>query len=354
MSVWVIAIGYFVHILPTKAIIVEPFLAVFGGEYVFQSIIFTLTSALAGAYDQRAPFFSYISSTSCVVSFMSPIIASATMSWNILLPFWINIGLLAFAIPTIVMLPETTKSTLIGSSSLVYKRFNSDDLEEGPLLAKSEGSSSRYANVLLCSFFLATLASSDTKLHVQYISKRYEWMFTQASFILSAKAIINFTLLAIVVPRLIDKSVSTRAVHGSEVRLDYLGAEASILISVISVLCVALVFKFLMQLAALMIYALGSALPVFTMSLVKSQLIALADSDTQDFSIVMLTKTLNSLAIGFGGVGLGLPYFTSAVTHISAAIVVARFDGKGLNPLLLKPQRRLFRQTPWRAIMGAS
>lgn len=143
---------------------------------------------------------------------------------------------------------------------------------------------------------------------------------------LSAKAIVNFTLLAIIVPRIFRKSMSTTAVHGSEVRLNFLGAEASILISVFGVLCVALAFKFWMLLSALMIYALGSALPVFTMSLVKSPLIALGDSDTQDFSIVMLTKTLGSLvgaplmaslwikAIKLGGVGLGLPYFVSAVS----------------------------------------
>ena len=103
-----------------------------------------------------------------------------------------------------------------------------------------------------------------------------------------------------------------------------------------------------------MVYALGSALPVFTMSLVKSPLIALADSDIQDFSIVILTKTLGSLvgaplmtvlwmhAIKLGGVGLGLPYFVSAVSvfssngafllanvklqsiYLAAAVVVAR------------------------------
>lgn len=62
------------------------------------------------------------------------------------------------------------------------------------------------------------------------------------------------------------------------------------------------------------------------MSLVKSPLIALGDSDIQDFSIVMLTKTLGSLvgaplmtvlwvhAIKIGGAGLGLPYFVSAVS----------------------------------------
>lgn len=63
------------------------------------------------------------------------------------------------------------------------------------------------------------------------------------------------------------------------------------------------------------------------MSLIKSPLIALPDSDIQDFSIVMLTKTLGSLigaplmtvlwvqAIKTGGAGLGLPYFVSAVSQ---------------------------------------
>jgi hypothetical protein len=152
---------------------------------------------------------------------------------------------------------------------------------------------------------------------------------------LSAKAIVNFTLLAIIVPRIIRNSMSTTTVHGSEVRLNFLGAEASILISVVGVLCVALAAKFWMLLTALVIYAVGSALPVFTMSLVKSQLIALGHSDTQDFGIVMLTKTLGSLvgaplmaslwikAIELGGVGLGLPYYVSAVsTDVSSGIVV--------------------------------
>ncbi len=53
MSVWAITVGYFSHALPTKAVIVGPFLTVFGGECVLQSTIFALTSALAGEYVQR-------------------------------------------------------------------------------------------------------------------------------------------------------------------------------------------------------------------------------------------------------------------------------------------------------------
>jgi len=52
----------------------------------------------------------------------------------------------------------------------------------------------------------------------------------------------------------------------------------------------------ILLLLALAFYGLGSALPVFTMWLVKSPLVTLAHSDIQDFSIVMLTKTLGSLA----------------------------------------------------------
>ncbi|KAF3047816.1 hypothetical protein E8E11_006655 [Didymella keratinophila] len=368
MSVWAAAVGFFAHILPTKAIIVGPFLAVFGGECVLQSTIFALTSALAGEYVQRASYFSYISSTSYVVSFMGPTLASITMSWSIWLPFSINICLLACAIPTITLLPDAHKSNVVSTETASLSRSVNGDVEEaGPLLAAdSEYGSRRYAGafekpqgfvqesiyaarklvglvhgrrnfqVLLCSFFLTALASSDTKLLVQYISKRYGWTFAQTGFMLSAKAIVNFTLLAIVVPRLIRKSMANAGAHGSEIRLNFLGAEASMLISVIGVLCVAIAFKFWMLLMALMIYALGSALPVFTTSLVKSQLVALGHSDTQDFSIVMLTKTLGSLvgaplmaslwikAIRLGGMGLGLPYFVSATIYVAAALVVAR------------------------------
>jgi hypothetical protein len=282
------------------------------------------------------------------------------MSRYLWLPFYINIVLLACAVPIISMLPGVRDPPL----KTFVSAETSDDAtgEGGPLLGGSEDSPYHYSSafethpglfqrvrhavnkmvdlvigrpnfrILLCSFFLTALASSDTKLLVQYISKRYEWTFAQAGYMLSAKAIVNFTLLALMVPRIVNASMSSKVVHGSEVRLNYIGAQTSILVSIVGVLCVALAFKFWMLLAALMIYALGSALPVFTMSLVKSPLIAIANSDVQDFSIVMLTKTLGSLvgaplmtilwvhAIKLGGVGLGLPYFVSGVSFPSESL----------------------------------
>lgn len=65
---------------------------------------------------------------------------------------------------------------------------------------------------------------------------------------LSTKALVNFTLLAIVVPHVIRASMSSTKGQTSEVRLNIIGAEASIIISVIGVLCIALAFKFWMML----------------------------------------------------------------------------------------------------------
>lgn len=199
------------------------------------------------------------------------------MSNSLWLPFWFNIALLLCAIPTISLLPSISKTPTLSTTPDPISQ--DPDGEAGPLLQGRSISSIRHAEdfeshasflqsilhatrkmrrlvtgrrkfqVLLCSFFLTALASSDTKLLVQYISKRYEWTFAQAGYMLSAKALVNFTLLAIIVPRIIRTSMSSKTVHGSEVRLNIIGAEVSIAVSVVGVLCVALASRFWMLLA---------------------------------------------------------------------------------------------------------
>jgi hypothetical protein len=71
----------------------------------------------------------------------------------------------------------------------------------------------------------------------------------KAGYMLSAKASVNFFLLAIIIPRIIHSSISSNPLHGSEVRLNILGAQTSIIVSVIGVLCVALASKFWMMMS---------------------------------------------------------------------------------------------------------
>jgi hypothetical protein len=113
-----------------------------------------------------------------------------------------------------MMLPEQRRSPVLGVPAHTAEQADITDIEEaGPLLNERASSPSHYANafekprgffqetlqaarklvglirgrrnfqVLLCSFFLTALASSDTKLLVQYISKRYEWTFAQVCFL---------------------------------------------------------------------------------------------------------------------------------------------------------------------------
>jgi hypothetical protein len=79
--------------------------------------------------------------------------------------------------------------------------------------------------------------------------------------------------------------------------------------------------------SALVVYALGSALSVFTMSLVHIQDTARVPNTTaaQEYSIAVLAKTFGMLfgvplmtavwakSITLGNAALGLPYFASAV-----------------------------------------
>jgi hypothetical protein len=145
---------------------------------------------------------------------MGPTLASFTMSRNLWLPIWINIGLLLCAIPTILYLPDMRSSPILLATGNHEDREGIAD-EAGPLLAEHDQSPSRHANafdtppsirqnmvlavrklirlitgrrnfqVLLCSIFLTSLASSDTRLLVQYISKRYEWTFAQVNLLIS-------------------------------------------------------------------------------------------------------------------------------------------------------------------------
>ena len=208
---------------------------------------------------------------------MGPTFAAFTMSANLWLPFWLNIFLLLCAIPTISLLPKTSEFSKYTISA--HEAMTNENTEEsGPLIGSRNTSPDRYASafqappsstyyqsikttieqlvhlvlgrrsfqILLLTLFSTALASSDTKLLVQYISKRYNWTFAQAGYLLSAKALVNLMLLAVVVPRIIRKSMSSRAVQGSDVRLNILGADVSIAVSVVGVLCIALAGRFWM------------------------------------------------------------------------------------------------------------
>lgn len=292
-------------------------------------------------------------STSYVVALLGPALASATMSVLLWLPFYIGIILLLASIFAISALPSHKGSSASqGASEPLLSSPLLKAQDHPPLMSSIYNgfatmkatltSHPRNFTLLLTSFFLTSLASSDTKLLVQYISKRYHWTFASAGYLLSGKAVVNFVLLTIVIPRLLKRGLArTREQSQDGMYLFY--AKLCIGISVLGAVAIALAKTVFLLVPSLLVYALGSALPVFTMSLLKSPAVSSRQVDdgrteggeTQVFAIVMLVKAFGSLvgaplmagawmrAIAVGGVGLGLPYCVSAGCYMAALVVVS-------------------------------
>lgn len=286
------------------------------------------------------------------------------MTTNLWLPFWIGIIMLLIALPVIFSLRPPSSdlnatadslesAALLRRASVDIKRDRLNSPQQGILLASigtlqhlwrqvSQRKNFRY---LLSVFLLVSLASSGTPILPQYISKRYGWTFAEAGYLLTVKAVVNVTLLTIIVPNTIKALHKYTRMNG--VAINIASAKASEFISVIGILLIGtstnmgfLIFckslnclrKFvLLTVSALVFYACGSAMPVFTLSLVKSPEIAGQDADanSQDYSIIMIAQTCGTLlglplmtiawakGIGIGGMGLGLPHFVSAVSCTS-------------------------------------
>jgi hypothetical protein len=96
----------------------------------------------------------------------------------------------------------------------------------------------RNFQILIGVFFVASFASSNSALLPQYISKRYNWSFAHSGYLLSIKALVNISLLAIVVPTVVHL-LATRFDFDAG-RISKLGAQVMFSISVIGVVLVAL------------------------------------------------------------------------------------------------------------------
>jgi hypothetical protein len=201
-------------------------------------------------------------------------------------------------------------------------------------------------------FFLASLASSDTKLLPLYMSKRYGWRFASVGYLLSGKAVWNFGLLVVVVPRVLKwrrgKMVSrVGAADGQNV----VHAYVCLVFSVLGAAAIAVSPTVWVLVPALLVYALGIALPMFTYSLLRAPSMMVAgglgiggaegDGDgeghaAQLFSVVMLVRTVGTLVgsivmpglwvtgMRIGGWALGLPYVVSALCYAAAGVVVKK------------------------------
>ncbi|KAI0003523.1 MFS general substrate transporter [Xylariaceae sp. FL0662B] len=358
MLAWATVVGYFEQSLPLKAIIAGPTLSFLGGDCVFNSIAYALAASLTDNNVIRATYFSWANAVSYVVTFVGPALAGASMTLNLLLPFWIGLCLLLLAFPIIALLAEPTKhprvsedeqrQPLISSPNLKAQRTGNSLMtpivERARTLHAIVRSHPRNLVLLLISFFLTSLASSDTKLLAQYISKRYHWPFASAGYLLSGKAIVNFTLLTFVIPGILRSRRRPGQLQSQSLsdKDNVRYARICLFFSVLGAMAIAIAATVWLLFPSLLLYSLGAALPVFTLGLLKSPSVSprdenqpaiSTDPESHIFSIVMMVKTLGSLVgaplmavLWVRGIvtgALGVPYFVSAALYVVAIIVFA-------------------------------
>lgn len=350
--------------VPKMAVVVGPMLSFLGGDCVLNSIMYSLASDITDDPMRRATYFGYMSSVSYVVALLGPALSSVTMSILLPLPIFLGIVLLLAAFPTIARLPSRDSGHSTGDGSEPEREVTQGLLSSPVLKARDARGPSTFSSIighirsllslvtshprnfslLLLSFFLTSLASSDTKLLVQYISGRYQWTFASAGYLLSGKAVVNFTLLTVILPRFLRTRTPLEAGGIDATNVRY--ANYCLAVSIAGALGIAVAASIWILIPSLLVYAVGSALPIFTLSLLKCPAICpqgdleeeqsvswSGAANGQIFSIVMLVKTLGSLigaplmaalwvgGIGIGGMGLGLPFFVSSACYASAILV---------------------------------
>lgn len=315
----------------------------------------------------RATYFSHMNAVSSIFAYqLGPALASATMNGFLWLPLGIGIMLLLAAIPVIATLPSGLPAVRSPSFASIASADQNTPLippvpQAQPTADKQTNPSILYTmqtrlatlrttlahgplnfTLLLASFFLTSLASSDTKLLPAYISARYHWRFASAGYLLSAKAVFNFVNLTIVVPALL-RCRPWWSQAATPDRAHKWHAQTCLLLSVLGALAVALAPSPAALVPALLLYALGAALPVFTLSLLRSPALrggedGDGDQAQQDtvFSVVMLARTAGALVgapamaaawvggVALGGVALGMPFLGSAAVYAVAMGVVGK------------------------------
>lgn len=242
-------VGFFKDLLPVEAMLVGPVLTILGGgDCVFMSTVTATMTDIAPDETVRSNLFAYVGSISYVTTIVAPSLAAFTMSLNLWLPFILGLALLLIALPTALRLPGRPKDTSSEHTPLLSddhafappsSRTRPTHLIKKTIRTLATSLTGRHQfQLLLGVFFLASFASSNTPLLVQYISKRYGWTFAQAGYLLSAKAAVNVTLLTVIVPAL--TSFARLKWGARPVTVNIFAMEISIAISVAGAIFIAI------------------------------------------------------------------------------------------------------------------
>lgn len=223
-----------------------------------------------------------MTSISSVMSLLGPVLASATMSVNLWLPFYLGLGLLGCALPLIALLRsspshhDNDQHSVVDCNSHVTEETrllegDSQDHSPGVEQSTQSNTTSRILSEvketlrsflrktslheILVVVLLVGLAKSSMDILILYLSKRYNKTFAQVcqssllsvassliraqvGYLLSIKAAVNIFLFTALVPLFLR--LWLRTFRRSQIDGDFFGAQASLLLACVGTFCLAL------------------------------------------------------------------------------------------------------------------
>ncbi|GAM85640.1 hypothetical protein ANO11243_036470 [Dothideomycetidae sp. 11243] len=333
-------VGLYPEVFPIRLAWTTPVFTFFGGGGgVFGAMIFTMTGDVTTAV-QRTMIFSYIGAVGRITSIIFTPLTSSLMNISDWLPYTIGLLCWSAAICITFVVPETMPAPLrsdhrTSEPSTVGRQGWYRKLEATiSSLASTDLSfvwSSATFMILLGTLLLTTLGGYVSNLVLQYSTKRYEWSWSKAAYLMTLLSATNLLQLTVLLPWA-SSAIARRTQMTSQQR-DLWLARRAILIFTLGAILMGISSTPFLMLIGLPLFSFGTPYAL----LMRTLLASLVDERNSGalYNVIGLVETMGgiiaapsmaqSMSAGFdlGGMWLGLPFLVVAAMSASCALVLA-------------------------------
>ncbi|KAG8161996.1 hypothetical protein KVR01_007761 [Diaporthe batatas] len=324
-----------------------------GGAAVINAMVFTMTGEM-GTEESRATLFFYLGAAVLLGELCAGPAVYFLMEVNTWLPIWIGLG--CFGVSTILALfiPEPPRAPVDVSEAPEEATSDIDQINKHSRLSDMVRSgihkmgqavawiAKRHFHIiaLLFTLLLTTFGRFAQELLAQYVTKRYEWSWSQSSFLLSIRAFSNLVLLLVLLPLASYLLVSKWSFTGHA--KDLWLARASGVLLTIGAFTIGLAVQPAVMIIGLGLMSLGSGYNL----LVRSLLAATVEKSHIGtmYTVIGTLETVGILIsgpllaitfrVGMEGDGgwIGLPYIIAGILLLLAAVIVCSIRVSSLEP----------------------
>ncbi|KAM3516752.1 hypothetical protein NHJ13051_009616 [Beauveria bassiana] len=350
----VTVISYFPAVFPIRLIWASAFLTVIGGgPFVMNAVICTICSDVSTS-EQRSNTFFLIAATAIAGQLIGNPLTYVAMNYDVWFATFLGVGILYLATFASTAVPETLDTV----ETMERASLNEDTDPDCEHSSSMEKLTQRFkaatfellnafrllaTNARLCfllgSFVFTTLGKTASAMLLQYVTKKFQWTWAEASLLLSVKATISLVLFVAVFPMVNQLLLNVAALPA--IVKDMWLSRGSILCLVVGTFGLGLAPTSANMILALTVYSLGSGYGATIRSLLTAtvspnhtgmlySLMSLLENTGALVAGPLLAVTFR-IGMGWGGVWVGLPFIAAGFMFSIAMVVVFSIQPRRLT-----------------------